>query len=388
MTGSVIFMIIIGLIVVFLSFFLSEKFSKFDSKNETHVIIDEDYEFSEIELKIIKEKIEDVIAEHARTLLYDTNESLANMANEKTMALGDYAVAVCEEIEKNHKEVMFLYSMLDDKHKEVMTAVNVVDAAKKEVAGAKKELEKTKRELYETIREISETRSKIAKEQIKTKVSNSKISQKKTAIETLSDISNAKGMMKEKVNHDSENNLDHENQEEANISRKESKIVSKEDMISEKESEKISNNPVLESNSVNLEMNQDNVEKSKTKTTSSKTITNRSTKKESSSKTVDHKESTMNQEHNENQEEVNPQDIKNKKIDDKDDFNIEDVFAALDQEDLDFDDVLEEEFQENENSNDIILGLYKNGNSIIDIAKQLGLGVGEVKLVVDLYQGK
>ena len=66
----------------------------------------------------------------------------------------------------------------------------------------------------------------------------------------------------------------------------------------------------------------------------------------------------------------------------------EDIFAEMDQADLDFEDELEEEFQENENSNDIILEMYKNGNSIIDIAKQLGLGVGEVKLVIDLYRGE
>ena len=67
--------------------------------------------------------------------------------------------------------------------------------------------------------------------------------------------------------------------------------------------------------------------------------------------------------------------------------NMEDVFAELDESDLDFNDVLEDEFKENENSNDIILHMHKNGSSVIEIAKQLGLGVGEVKLVIDLYQG-
>lgn len=37
--------------------------------------------------------------------------------------------------------------------------------------------------------------------------------------------------------------------------------------------------------------------------------------------------------------------------------------------------------------NERILSLYKEGNSYISIAKELGLGVGEVQLVVDLYQG-
>ena len=32
-----------------------------------------------------------------------------------------------------------------------------------------------------------------------------------------------------------------------------------------------------------------------------------------------------------------------------------------------------------------ILELYKNGKSIRDISRELGMGQGEVKLVVDLY---
>ncbi|MCR4687326.1 MAG: hypothetical protein K5659_07135 [Lachnospiraceae bacterium] len=38
------------------------------------------------------------------------------------------------------------------------------------------------------------------------------------------------------------------------------------------------------------------------------------------------------------------------------------------------------------NNNDKILKLYKQGLSNVEIAKKLGLGVGEVKLVIDLYK--
>lgn len=39
------------------------------------------------------------------------------------------------------------------------------------------------------------------------------------------------------------------------------------------------------------------------------------------------------------------------------------------------------------NQNDEILELHRNGRSDVAIARQLGLGVGEVKLVIDLYRG-
>ena len=43
---------------------------------------------------------------------------------------------------------------------------------------------------------------------------------------------------------------------------------------------------------------------------------------------------------------------------------------------------------ENVDNKDMILEMHKVGLSILEIAKHLGLGVGEVKLVVDLYQGE
>ena len=42
--------------------------------------------------------------------------------------------------------------------------------------------------------------------------------------------------------------------------------------------------------------------------------------------------------------------------------------------------------EEGINNNDKILELYKQGKSNVAIAKELGLGVGEVKLVIDLYK--
>jgi len=45
------------------------------------------------------------------------------------------------------------------------------------------------------------------------------------------------------------------------------------------------------------------------------------------------------------------------------------------------------EQEEESNSNEAILALHKQGISPVEIAQQLELGVGEVKLVIDLYQG-
>ena len=42
--------------------------------------------------------------------------------------------------------------------------------------------------------------------------------------------------------------------------------------------------------------------------------------------------------------------------------------------------------EEGQNNNERILGMHRQGKSTVAIAKELGLGVGEVKLVIDLYK--
>jgi len=49
---------------------------------------------------------------------------------------------------------------------------------------------------------------------------------------------------------------------------------------------------------------------------------------------------------------------------------------------------LQEDQADGRNSNERILELYKQGKSKVTIAKELGLGVGEVKLVIDLFKNQ
>lgn len=315
MTGSVVVMMIIGIIMIFSSFFISEKFARReDNFNIDLLTVGEDYEFSDRELQIIKRKIEDVIAKQAKEILYETNESLASMANEKTMALGDYAVAVCEEIEKNHKEVMFLYSMLDDKQKEVMNTVREVNQVHYQV--------------QELLSQIDEENKKIAEE--KKKIAEVKeIEKRQSAMDQLSALRKLKDTTKQDVE----------------------RIIQEEGKSEQKREQEIE-------------------------------------------KAMEAEPQVMNDKE-ESDERLDREYIDNRKVNktksvliEEETEDIDDVFEKIDQMEIDFDEALEEEYMEGENSNDIILELYKNGESIIEIAKQLGLGVGEVKLVIDLYQGE
>ena len=48
--------------------------------------------------------------------------------------------------------------------------------------------------------------------------------------------------------------------------------------------------------------------------------------------------------------------------------------------------LLDSESEDVTNNNERILKLYREGRTVLEIAKELGLGTGEVKLVIDLFR--
>ncbi len=129
MSAAVILLIILGLIFIFGSFLLVEK----DKEKEDEGIIKIPEKLSDEQKEKISKLIDDYMDEHIDSKLDDVEAKFSEIVNQKTLALGDYAVSVNEEIERNHSEALFLYSMLSDKQKEIMTTASMVDAYKKEV---------------------------------------------------------------------------------------------------------------------------------------------------------------------------------------------------------------------------------------------------------------
>lgn len=130
---AVLIVTIIGIICIIVSFMLVRREEEPQLEGEptgeasTRYRITDDYELNEEELELLQKKVSDKISQDVNDIIYSADNSLSTMTNEKMMALGDYAVTVCDEIEKNHKEVMFLYSMLGDKEKELKRLVAEAD---------------------------------------------------------------------------------------------------------------------------------------------------------------------------------------------------------------------------------------------------------------------
>lgn len=128
---AVLIVTIVGIICIVVSFMLvgkEEPISEEEENPEAGNRITDDYELNEEEVAVLQKKVSDKISQDVDEIIYNADQSLSTMTNEKMLALGDYAVTVCDEIEKNHKEVMFLYSMLNDKEKDVKELVSEADA--------------------------------------------------------------------------------------------------------------------------------------------------------------------------------------------------------------------------------------------------------------------
>lgn len=119
MTAVEITLIIVGIVFLLVSFLVQEKLSPKDIESITNL--------SENELKIIVEKqlknandqVEDAIMDVVEDKTETTKRALEKETNEKIMAIDEYSNTVLESMNKTHNEILFLYSMLNDKHTEL-----------------------------------------------------------------------------------------------------------------------------------------------------------------------------------------------------------------------------------------------------------------------------
>ncbi len=129
MTTLEITLIIIGVVLLIGSFMVNDKLS--------HKDLDKIADMSAEELKIITEKevtaakkdLSDALDEEITQKQDETKRSLEKEANSKIMAINEYSDTVLDSINKAHNEIMFLYSMLNDKHDELTRLSGDIDKA-------------------------------------------------------------------------------------------------------------------------------------------------------------------------------------------------------------------------------------------------------------------
>ncbi len=88
------------------------------------------------EMKDAKVRVTEVVDETLEYAVEKTERASERISNEKIMAINEYSETVLADINKSHQEVVFLYDMLNDKHNNLKETVKHVDKTAKEAEEA------------------------------------------------------------------------------------------------------------------------------------------------------------------------------------------------------------------------------------------------------------
>lgn len=119
MTATEIILLIIGVVFFVASFFITEKLTPGELNKIGDLSKDELRRIMEREVQKLSGKLESQVEEKAEEVLLKAERSMEKESNEKIMAISEYSDTVMESMNKTHNEIMFLYSMLNDKHAEL-----------------------------------------------------------------------------------------------------------------------------------------------------------------------------------------------------------------------------------------------------------------------------
>ena len=116
MTAIEIILLIIGMLFILASFWVTEKLSPDELEHISELSKEEMSVMLEHELDRSKQRVVDLVEDTIDASKERTERSLEKQTNEKIMAINEYSDTVIEKMNKTHNEIMFLYSMLNDKH--------------------------------------------------------------------------------------------------------------------------------------------------------------------------------------------------------------------------------------------------------------------------------
>ena len=351
----------IGLIIFIASFLIPDKKSSDASKIDGEALL------AQIEEKVeeSKQKIDEMTDETLSYSMEKTERAIDKLTNEKILAIGDYSDTVIDEISKDHNEVVFLSDMLNKNKKDLTTlllkAVETSRTATESANGA-----------YD----LAENASKLADEAMeKAKKAGSAadfaedkmISVKKKMIEGDA------AEIKPDLPLEAEKSIEEEQKpEEVKKTSETKKTVKKSQKKTEAGSEaKEEKTPKAAKTSKAKSSKEDKAAKE------SKDETEKAVKKEKSSVTKKVSEGAQISLADLEETDSAPIRTMNETSGDAAAELFKKASGAL---------RFDTSADGNGNNNERILAMHRLGRSNMAIARELGLGVGEVKLVIDLYQ--
>ena len=383
MSVTEVILIVVGVAVFLLGYFMPAR--KKDIEEDVKLIgEDEIRKLVAGEEEHIKAKIEDIVEETVSYSIEKTERAMERLTNEKIMAINEYSDTVLEEIHKSHKEVVFLYDMLNDKHENLTAAVSeatqTAEGVKHTLSDAEITVHDAMDKADDVLRAVNEASARI----------NDVLRAADDAVKGVWDAQNAARVAREAAQEAIRIASDltgREAEAKAETGKAVTGIEAKAAMVTEAKRDI--------SADVKTDIGAEPEVESDVKPKRS-AIDVLSDMKVSREKPLVQKQQEQKQK---------PEKKENLPVTEEKEFKpiapkrVEIIREPEENEEIPvFDQV--EEVQENlavidvpftqdngRNSNERILGLHKASKSNMAIAKELGLGLGEVKLVLDLFEG-
>ena len=131
MSPMEITLLIIGVVIFLVSFLIKDSEEK--SEEDIELQKEEIRNLLSKEIAGMNLKVREATDSSIEYAMVKAERSLEKISNEKIMAVNEYSNTILEDINKSHKEVMFLYDMLNDKQIDLKNTVREASAVAKEV---------------------------------------------------------------------------------------------------------------------------------------------------------------------------------------------------------------------------------------------------------------
>ena len=122
-------------------------------------------ELSQEEIEEIRHVVARIVAERREKIIEETDDYLSKVANEKILSVNEFSEQIMERLNVNHKEVVFLYNMLNEKEAEMKETIGRISDVERDAALLIEELEEKKNLFLETIPQPKKSVERVVKEQ-------------------------------------------------------------------------------------------------------------------------------------------------------------------------------------------------------------------------------
>ena len=130
MTTLQVSLLIVGVILLIGSFFITERLSKKEVDELSRLTSAQLQKVVDKEIEGIDDKVTDVVGSAIDKAVDELQRPMEKLSNEKIMAIHEYSDTVLEEMKKNHDETVFLYDMLNGKQEEIKDLLSSVERNK------------------------------------------------------------------------------------------------------------------------------------------------------------------------------------------------------------------------------------------------------------------